>query len=193
MGDYERGLGTRMKDLGRNDWLVNSYEASVSRKGPLNSPHTLPYSWSLDGQEKHCLLEPMCVLGSGQWEHVATAGSWGPQGRLSGQIEPVYLCKGPMESVQTQPCNMEIICTLYSDEWVGNDHVRWLSSNKCLLNAFSVPSSNYPPGWLHAGVEWVNKMQMAACLQRLNASWSGKEIVQWDFPCGWSHFSFLPE
>lgn len=60
--------------------------------------------------------------------------------------------------------------------------MNWLSSNKCLLNAFSVPSSNYPLGWLHAGVVWVNTMEKPTCLQRLSGSWGG-EIVKWDFPC----------
>lgn len=63
---------------------------------------------------KHCLLEHMCLLGSGQWKQEVGVHREGQ----SGQIEPVYLFKGlsPMESVQTQPCNMEIICRLYSDE-----------------------------------------------------------------------------
>ena len=26
-------------------------------------------------------VKPVCVLGGRQWEHVAAAGSWGPQGR----------------------------------------------------------------------------------------------------------------
>lgn len=49
-------------------------------------------------------------------------------------------------------------------EWAGTHNVNWLSSNKYLLNAFSVPSSNYPLGWLLAGVVWANTMWMAMCL-----------------------------
>lgn len=80
IGDYERGPGKRMKDLGKNDWSIVN-ESSTSREGPSDSSHTLPYTWNFDVREALPLWAYVCVLGVGKWEHVITARRWGPQER----------------------------------------------------------------------------------------------------------------
>lgn len=38
---------------------------------------------------------------------------------------------------------------------MGQDHVDWLSSHKCLFSASSVPISSYALGLLLAGAVWA--------------------------------------